>query len=181
MTRTIHVAELVDITASNRWLEGVVEPIRRSTRMSWSLLQSAAALGHELGIFAESADVSEGDRQTRTTQRRRRLRLLLYVYVNQVASRRGQGALIPLCLTEAPQAASWRGLSTDAVGLEWVALMSLSVDLTRLSQISSDLLFPSATATKTLINDGSYRRVLEHLSPMFEAWWDKAQSLNGEH
>ncbi|KAF7128458.1 hypothetical protein CNMCM5793_003188 [Aspergillus hiratsukae] len=36
----------------DRWREDVVEPTRRSDRMSWMLVSSALALAHELGVFA---------------------------------------------------------------------------------------------------------------------------------
>lgn len=124
---------------SGKWKEDVVEPTRRSDRMSWMLLNSALALAHELGVF-------DDPKQPRRTKghdgigpdakvyvqhlevRRQRLPSLLFVFVNGLASRIGftspmpepPGILLPSGVNPA-----WEGLMAS-----WIDLIQLTKGLT---------------------------------------------------
>ncbi|KAK4060031.1 uncharacterized protein Triagg1_10910 [Trichoderma aggressivum f. europaeum] len=162
--------------ATYRWLEGVVEPMRRSDRMSWSLIQSAASVGHELGLFDEEGNNDSISGSTTAhevhKQRRQRLRVVLYLYMNQLAFRIGFSALIPHTLFNLSQNALKQS-PTSQLSDHWIESMSLWVDLSRLTRASHDLLFASKASTRELIKSGGYRRVLEHFKPMLEKWWTK--------
>ncbi|KAB8269266.1 hypothetical protein BDV30DRAFT_229964 [Aspergillus minisclerotigenes] len=96
-----------ELPMSDRWKEDVVEPTRRSDRMSWMLVSTALALAHELGIFKndngkrkDEYDVTgkrsdAGVYLQQLEWRRRRLPSLLYVFANMLASRLGCTSLIP--------------------------------------------------------------------------------------
>ncbi|KAH8703392.1 hypothetical protein BGW36DRAFT_369267 [Talaromyces proteolyticus] len=166
----------------SRWLEGVVEPMRRSGRMSWSLAQSAVSIGQELQVFDEDKDGSGSDSagcpgtiEEFTIQRRRRIRILLYMYTNQLAFRIGLAPLIPQSLLSIPTN-SFKKSTTD-YDREWFQLMSLSVDLSRLMRTSSDLLFSSQSATQKLVSNGRYQQILEHFKPMLDSWWGKYEQI----
>ncbi|KAB8265414.1 hypothetical protein BDV32DRAFT_158933 [Aspergillus pseudonomiae] len=100
-------ASAEEIPMSDRWKEDVVEPTRRSDRMSWMLVSTALALAHELGIFRSDSgkrkdeyDVTgmRSDAGTYLQQlewRRRRLPSLLYVFAGMLASRLGCTPLVP--------------------------------------------------------------------------------------
>ncbi|KAJ5620151.1 hypothetical protein N7510_004135 [Penicillium lagena] len=164
----------------NRWLEGVVEPMRRSDRMSWSLVQAAVGIAQELEVFDDTQDEVATDDASATlkaytAQRRRRLRILLYVYMNQLALRVGYSSLIPQALLSIKP--NDLKLTPTQCHPDWLHLMSLQVDLTRLMRTSADLLFPSRAVTRDLSQTGSYQRILEHFQPMLEGWWEKYSSF----
>ncbi|KAK4068187.1 transcriptional regulator family: Fungal Specific TF [Trichoderma harzianum] len=159
-----------------RWLEGVVEPMKRSDRMSWSLIQSAASVGHELGLYDEEGDNDSISESTTAhqfnRQRRQRLRVVLYLYMNQLAFRIGFSALIPHTLLSLSQNALKQS-PTSQLSDHWIESMSLWVDLSRLTRASHDLLFASKASTRELVKSGGYRRILDHFKPILENWWTK--------
>lgn len=159
-----------------RWLEGVVEPMKRSDRMSWSLIQSAASVGHELGLYDEEGDNDSISESTTAhefnRQRRQRLRVVLYLYMNQLAFRIGFSALIPHTLLNLSQNALKQS-PTSQLSDHWIESMSLWVDLSRLTRASHDLLFASKASTRELVKSGGYRRILDHFKPILENWWTK--------
>ncbi|KAK5989557.1 Transcriptional activator ARO80 [Cladobotryum mycophilum] len=167
-------------SAIHRWLEGVVEPMRRSDRMSWSLIQSAASLGQELELFNEdkdsAIDAGKDATHTFTAQRKQRLRIVLYIYINQLAFRIGFSSLIPHNLINiSPNAI--RKSSDSKLSDHLLDYMSLCVDLTRLTRASHDLLFASKTTTRDMVSGGGYRRILEHFKPMLESWWSNYSQM----
>lgn len=129
----------------DRWNEDVVEPTRRSDRMSWMLVSSALALAHELGVFhpREHPGVYNGgaagpDVQNYLHQlnlRRRRLPSLLFVISNLLSSRIGCTSLMPYNCE--PQGLDDL-LQTNP---HWTNLMRSWVDLTRLTQNIREVLF----------------------------------------
>jgi hypothetical protein len=46
-------------TTSNRWLEDVIEPAKRSDRMSWMLMGCALSLAQELGLFEDNSNIDK--------------------------------------------------------------------------------------------------------------------------
>lgn len=77
------------------WEQDVIEPTRRSDRMSWMLVGSALALAHELGVFDSREQPSfpngpdVGAYMKHLEFRRQRLPALLFVVSSLLASRIG--------------------------------------------------------------------------------------------
>lgn len=95
-----------EMPIQERWEQDVIEPTRRSDRMSWMLVSSALALAHELGVFdsREQPSFSDGP-DVRTYMkhlefRRQRLPSLLFVASSLLASRIG---CHPSCLKNISQ------------------------------------------------------------------------------
>ncbi|KAF7589495.1 hypothetical protein BBP40_004249 [Aspergillus hancockii] len=96
-----------DIPMSDCWREDVVEPTRRSDRMSWMLVSTALALAHELGLFKAGQGSRETDFEATVMRpdaekylqhlewRCCRLPSLLYVFGNLLATRLGCTSLTP--------------------------------------------------------------------------------------
>jgi hypothetical protein len=153
-----------ETSAADQWLNDVIEPARRSDRMSWMLLGSAVTLAHELGIFDGDTDsAGVGD----STLRRIRVRKLLYVYVNHLASRLGYISLIPQSMN---QVVSRQVHSTDAAARQWQVHMTSWIELTKLVKSVSDSFFPSATYTSQLLRNGRYIDLLQQFLPMLDHW-----------
>ncbi|KAE8376924.1 hypothetical protein BDV26DRAFT_305177 [Aspergillus bertholletiae] len=142
-----------EIPMSDRWKEDVVEPTRRSDRMSWMLVSTALALAHELGIFKSDSrkkrdgpDVNgmrsdAGAYLEQLEWRRRRLPSLLYVFVNMLASRLGCTSLIP----KMPAIKAFEEVSNcPCADNEWMHFMLSWADLTRIARDITDTYFPSA-------------------------------------
>ncbi|EHK21861.1 uncharacterized protein TRIVIDRAFT_191874 [Trichoderma virens Gv29-8] len=163
-------------------VEGFLLMAERSDRMSWSLIQSAASVGHELGLFDDEGDndSSSGSSIVRefNKQRRQRLRIVLYLYMNQLAFRIGFSTLIPHTLVSLSQNALKQS-PTSQLGDYWIESMSLWVDLSRLTRTSHDLLFASKALTRELVQSGRYRRILDHFKPLLENWWAKYTAATG--
>ncbi|KAL1648719.1 hypothetical protein SLS58_001895 [Diplodia intermedia] len=162
-------------TASNRWLEDVIEPARRSDRMSWMLLGCGLSLAHELGIFEQeestkrAAHHEERLEAKRKAARYSRARKLLYVFVEQLASRIGCTSMIPQSLSHTVLGRSFAGEVFPGANHS-EAFVSAWIELTKLVKSASDMLFPSASFTKQLLRSGRYIGLLEHFQPLLSRW-----------
>ncbi|DAA76019.1 TPA_exp: Uncharacterized protein A8136_1056 [Trichophyton benhamiae CBS 112371] len=175
------------VSASSRWLEDVIEPARRSDRMSWMLLGSGLTLAHELGIFdtddsrAKSLISSpEGELQGFPVEEtmnfpRHRIRQLLYVFINQLASRLGCMSLMPQSLNHSIVAPSSLNTGID----EWQTFMNSWIELTKLAKSVTDMFFPSATFTRQQLHSGRYIGLLDHFRPLLSQWRQK--HLDSKH
>ncbi|KAM5464482.1 hypothetical protein MauCBS54593_006997 [Microsporum audouinii] len=169
------------VSASSRWLEDVIEPARRSDRMSWMLLGSGLTLAHELGIFdtddsrAKSLISSpEAENQGFPLDEtmnfpRHRIRQLLYVFINQLASRLGCMSLMPQSLNHSIAAPSSQNTGID----EWQSFMNSWIELTKLAKSVTDMFFPSATFTRQQLHSGRYIGLLDHFRPLLSQWRQK--------
>ena len=157
--------QYVDLEASsaNQWLEDVIEPARRSNRMSWMLLGNAVTLAHELGIFEET-EYRDGNRPT---IRRMRIRKLLYVYVNHLASRLGYISLIPPSLNPV---ISQQVASKDPAANQWQSHMASWIELTEFSKLIADTFFSSAAHTRHILHTGRYVGMVEQFLPRLDDW-----------
>ncbi|EZF26996.1 hypothetical protein H103_00984 [Trichophyton rubrum CBS 288.86] len=175
------------VSASSRWLEDVIEPARRSDRMSWMLLGSGLTLAHELGIFdtddsrAKSLISSpEGEHHGFPVEEtmnfpRHRIRQLLYVFINQLASRLGCMSLMPQSLNHSIVAPSSLNTGID----EWQTFMNSWIELTKLAKSVTDMFFPSATFTRQQLHSGRYIGLLDHFRPLLSQWRQK--HLDSKH
>lgn len=175
----------------NTWLEEVIEPARRSDRMSWMLLGSGLTLAHELGIF--DADDSRAKsliscpeidgRRVDVNQRRHRIQQLLYVFINQLASRLGCMSLMPQSLNHTV-IAPLTFQRNHGVMDEWSSFMISWIELTKLVKSVTDMFFPSATFTRQQLHSGRYIGLLDHFRPLLSRWREKyldSQSLSSFH
>jgi hypothetical protein len=185
-------------------IENILEPAYRSDRMSWMLLGNALALAYELGVFDE---IDEPASQTplhaeldASRLRFQRIQKLLLVYVLQLASRLGWTSMIPRHIThlvrhklnsQAPSPASASvnsapNSSWDPRGsrMRWENEDELQdvvfhtwVDLTMLMKSSGEKLFPSRSATKSIMRSGKYVSLLEHFQPLLRDWKREFEAL----
>ncbi|KKK12319.1 putative C6 transcription factor, partial [Aspergillus rambellii] len=165
-----------DNLSSNRWLEDMIEPARRSDQMSWMLLGAALSLAHELGIFEVDDEkwncltgyegFTSGDQ---IKLRRQRVQRLLYVYINQLAWRIGCVSLMPQSLNHTIlNRQTARNLKQS--GDEWLAFMDSWMDLTKLAKSVTDMFFPSVTFARQQLHSGRYIDLLDHFRPLLVKW-----------
>ena len=180
-------------STSSRWLSDVIEPARRSDRMSWMLLGSALTLAHELGIFDDGKPGSRGSQSFNlsstahadylgptdeiTADRRLRIRKLLYVFINHLSSRLGYVSLLPHSQAIGPNISSTEG-TRDSETMQWTAHMASWIELTKLVKSVSDMFFPSPEQTRQLLHTGRYTGLLEHFLPLLEQW--RKKHLDGQ-
>ncbi|KAF3491261.1 uncharacterized protein GIQ15_00778 [Arthroderma uncinatum] len=169
------------VSASSRWLEDVIEPARRSDRMSWMLLGSGLTLAHELGIFDTDDSrarslISSPEMENQgfpldetISFPRHRIRQLLYVFINQLASRLGCMSLMPQSLNHSVVAPLMQNNSID----EWQTFMNSWIELTKLAKSVTDMFFPSATFTRQQLHSGRYIGLLDHFRPLLSQWRQK--------
>lgn len=160
-------------TPSSQWIEDVIEPARRSDRMSWMLLGCALSLAHELAVFEGDGDEISSDSTTSVDEinhmriRKQRIRRLLYVFINQHASRLGCMSLMPQSLNHSIIA----GLQAcETPEDEWLSFTKSWVELTRLTTSVSDMLFPSTSFTRNQLHNGRYISLLDHFRPLLKRW-----------
>lgn len=162
-------------SVSNRWLEDVIEPARRSDRMSWMLLGCGLSLAHELGIFEQEESTKRPSlheevlEAKRKAARNSRARKLLYVFVEQLASRIGCTSMIPQSLSHTVLGRSFAGEVFPGANHS-EAFVSSWIELTKLVKSASDMLFPSTSFTKQLLRSGRYIGLLEHFQPLLSQW-----------
>ena len=165
-------------TTSSRWLEDVIEPAKRSDRMSWMLMGSALSLAQELGLFEDNANTDKDQRSYPGSSseflvlRRIRARKLLYVLLEQLSWRLGCTSMIPQSLNHALMEKIPVDSATGAVE-QWQSFMSAWVELTKLARSVSDTIYPSAATTKSLLRTGRYIGLLEHFQPLLTSWRKK--------
>ncbi|KAL4920539.1 hypothetical protein BDW62DRAFT_7458 [Aspergillus aurantiobrunneus] len=164
----------------DRWREDVVEPTKRSDRMSWMLVSSALALAHELGVFdsrdymsigRQQGDIAGPDVENYLQDlelRHQRLPSLLFVTANFLASRIGCTSIMP---DHCKQSNLDRLMTIDP---EWARFMTSWVNLTGLTRILQETFF---TGVK---NDESQHIAFESLEQwktQLAAWKDHHQSV----
>ncbi|KAF2728199.1 hypothetical protein EJ04DRAFT_109647 [Polyplosphaeria fusca] len=162
-------------TTSNRWLEDVIEPAKRSDRMSWMLMGCALSMAQELGLFEDNSNIDKDQiSYPKSTPeslilRRIRARKLLYVFIEQLSWRLGCTSMIPQSLNHALMEKIPVDSVTGAVE-QWQSFMSAWVELTKLARSVSDTIFPSASFTRNLLRTGRYIGLLEHFQPLLTTW-----------
>jgi|TARA_R110002003_G_scaffold214_46_gene16402 hypothetical protein len=163
---------------SSRWLEDVIEPAKRSDRMSWMLMGCALSLAQELGLFEDNASIDKDlvSYPKFTSEylviRRIRARKLLYVLLEQLSWRLGCTSMIPQSLNHALMEKIPVDSATGAVE-QWQSFMSAWVELTKLARSVSDTIYPSAATTRSLLRTGRYIGLLEHFQPLLTSWRKK--------
>jgi hypothetical protein len=160
---------------SSRWLEDVIEPAKRSDRMSWMLMGCALSLAQELGLFEENSNTEKdqisypGFSPEFLHLRRIRTRKLLFVFIEQLSWRLGCTSMIPQSLNHALMERIPVDSVTGAVE-QWQSFMSAWVELTKLARSVSDTVYPSASVTRQLLRTGRYINLLEHFQPLLTQW-----------
>lgn len=150
-------------TPPDKWLEDVIEPAKRSDRMSWMLLGCALSLAHELDLFGQE-EASTDDYNTQN--RKARSRKLLYVFITQLATRRGISSMLPQNLTHIINARPREKQTKD----HWNTHMVAWIELTKILKSLSEMVFPSKAITQQLLHSGRYVSILEHFQPLLLQW-----------
>ncbi|KAF2640485.1 hypothetical protein P280DRAFT_451215 [Massarina eburnea CBS 473.64] len=177
-TTTEGVKLLEGDKTSSRWLEDVIEPAKRSDRMSWMLLGSALSLAQELGLFEDNANIEKDQISYPNfapeflVLRRIRVRKLLYVFIEQLSWRLGCTSMIPQSLNHALMEKVPADSATAHVE-QWQSFMTAWVELTKLARSVSDTIYPSASTTRSLLRTGRYIGLLEHFQPLLTTWRKK--------
>lgn len=153
----------------HRWREDVFEPAKRSDRMSWMLLGLATTLAHELGVFEEPDP--EDERQKLTLESRIRTQRMLFLYVNQLSLRIGCTSFLPqsLSLSSTPLMHEQADSSTQ----DRDSFISQFIEITKLRKTTTEMFFPSKSATRQIMNSGRYITLLEHFQPLVAQWFQK--------
>lgn len=175
-----------DKSSTNRWLEDMIEPARRSDQMSWMLLGSALSLAHELGIFEvddkkveQPADYEGFISEEQMRLRRERVQRLLYVYINQLAWRIGCVSLMPQSLIHSILGRT-TSTNSNGGGDEWMAFMDSWMDLTKLAKSVTDMFFPTVSFARQHLHSGRYIDLLDHFRPLLVKWKEKHLQPQGE-
>lgn len=141
------------------------------------LLGSAVALSHEIGLFSEKAAHSTPGLSSPASETSERLKRLLFIFINNVTSRLGcQVPKMPLFHTSILSVLDNPSTIDKA---EWSDWMISWMDLTRIVRSSSEILFPSETITKELLQNGRYGDLLEHFGHVLDRWLEKYPRISG--
>ncbi|OQV07205.1 Fungal specific transcription factor domain-containing protein [Cladophialophora immunda] len=161
---------------SAQWLEEVIEPTRRSDRMSWMLLGCAMSLAHELGVYDHktycSSTLPPQTREKEIQDRKRRLQKLLYVFHTQLALRLGYTSSMASSLHHMiPKAHCPTGLPLPE-SLQWDLFMDAQIDLTKLSISISDVFFSSPSSTRALLLSGRFAHHVDNFQNLLTRWYN---------
>ena len=154
-----------------RWLEDVINPAKRSERMSWMMTSCALSLALELGIFDDHEETTVTvplPGADRKAEQRLRIRKLLYLYIEQLSLRLGCKSIMPHGLTHA--VSTRHGYQPDH---SWHFFVGAWIELTKLVKSISDMLFPSQAFTYHLLHTGRYINLIEHFQPLLMSWKEK--------
>ena len=160
------------------WLQHPSEAARRSGRMSWLLLGNALSLSHELKIFSDCDEEDVVRRDPLWSKRKIRIRQLLYIFTNQLSSRLGCGSMLPVNLAhslKSPADIDHMHSNHSARSMEaWI-------ELTKLLRSLCDVVFPSKTYTRQLLEDGRYVNLLEHFRSLLKNWHEQHIETQGKY
>ncbi|RPB21863.1 hypothetical protein L211DRAFT_408897 [Terfezia boudieri ATCC MYA-4762] len=178
---------------SDRWLEEVVEPTRRSDRLSWMLLGTALNLAHELGIFdTSSADdlaptPADPSVDIETPRRIFRLRKLCYIYLHSLSTRLNWSSpldnnrkLLTIITNHTETAYTPGQVVLTKYEQKWHKIMALYLDLTVLVRNATEMLFPSKQLTKEIVRTGRYVGLVEHFGQVLSAWERGSEGLTSQ-
>lgn len=144
----------------------VIEPARRSDRMSWMLLGCALSLAHELDVFDDEDSPEAPPTKARQAAR---LRVLLYVSINQLAARQGSTSM----LSQPASTVKADSLSLQSSTPSHDAFLQAWTELVKLFKSFSDIAFPSKSATRKLLRSGRYSAILQHFQPLLIQWGER--------
>lgn len=164
-----------DNAESVQWMEDVIEPSRRSDRMSWMLMGAALSLAHELRIFDLPKPSISQNMQTVDLAASRRLRLqkLLYVFHTQLAARLGYMSLLSSNITNTVSK-PWRPMESEGGRQnQWEMFMNGWIQLTWLLKSIADVFFQSPASTKDCLLSGRYVGLLDHFRPLLSRWQEE--------
>ncbi|KAI9147335.1 Transcriptional activator ARO80 [Paramyrothecium foliicola] len=164
----------VDNPSRGRWMEDVIMPARRFDRMAWMIIGLAMSLAQELGIY-ETEDTAAGTEtmtayDRRFHRRRKALAGVLYSQQEQLSARLGRRAMIPPIVSHGAAAFNPAKLIWEKRGENWPQIMAAWMELGKLSRSISDIIFPSATVTKHLLQSGRYVNMIEHFCVLLADW-----------
>ena len=187
----------------------ILEPIARSSKMSWSLICFAHTLAYELGVFGTYATGKIGDGGRIKSvgpgspheQRMDRIDRLLYIYLTQASGRFGFPGLYPKHLADQYMVELHRGFPTGTLGVSRTrpsltdiipdpTTLNLTpsdlnlyycAEFTSLNKLCNDVLFQSEQATEKLIETGEVMTVLSDLVPRLEAWKRRLENAPGRN
>ena len=151
----------------HRWREEVFEPAKRSDRMSWMLLGLATTLAHELGVFEEP---DPEDHQFKLDPDTRiRTQRMLFLYISQLSLRIGCTSSFPqnLSLSSTPSMSG----QADSATRDRDSFLSQFIEITKLRKTTTELFFPSKSATRQIMKTGRYITLLEHFQPLIAQWY----------
>ena len=161
-----------------RWREDVFNPAERANRMSWMLLGMATNLAYELGVFsAQKPQQSRPFDSSEASLRKSRAQKVLYTYVTQTATRLSYPPPFPESISLASSRVSSGGMGHIGHD-EWVAYMSMSLELTQLSRTASSLFFQSSEHLQNQVLGDHYADLLDHFFLSLSNWQQRASSLN---
>ncbi|KAI1623932.1 C6 transcription factor [Exophiala viscosa] len=160
---------------SVEWRNNVLEPARRSDRMSLMMLGTATNLAYELGLFADDLGmITDGEHERR---RRMRTRKLLYIYVTNIAVRMGFPSGLPQDIVFASSKESFNALNEAGTPFEsWNTIADLWLELVRLSKNATAIFFGSHSHTRKQLLNGQYVTLIQHILPLLDQWYIKFQS-----
>ncbi|KAF2159501.1 hypothetical protein M409DRAFT_70956 [Zasmidium cellare ATCC 36951] len=147
-------------------LVDVIEPARRSDRMSWMLLGCALSLAHELDGFEEEDGPEPLPPKISQSAR---LRGLLYVSINQLAARQGTTSM--LAQQQVPFKSESPSMPSSMPSHD--AFLQAWTELVKLFKSFSDIAFASKSATRRLLRSGRYTSILQHFQPLLVQWGER--------
>ena len=165
------------INPSVQWLEEVIEPTRRSDRMSWMLLGCAVSLAHELGIYVPKTycDITPTGHghEKEILDRKHRLQKLLYVFHTQLALRLGNISLLNSSILHVIPKTTRPTGSPVSEALQRDLFMDALIDLTKLFASISDVFFSSPSSTRALLLSGRYANLLDNFRSLLVRWYEE--------
>ena len=171
LDRDYRKAHRIDDANVARWHGEVLEPAKRSDRMSWMLLGIATTLAHELGVFDEFVPETHN---TGYPDARLRIRRLLFLYVSQVSLRIGCTSLLPQISSSLSPPSETHQIQEHR---DRDALVSAWIEITKIRKTTTELFFPNSSTTRQLMTSGRYQSLLEHFHPLLAQWHDSFSRL----
>lgn len=160
---------------SAEWRDYVLEPSRRSDRMSLMMLGTASNLAYEVGIFADDLGMLNNDEVERG--RRMRARKLLYVYVANITVRMGCPSGLPQDVVFAASKEAYNALCEPSASSEgWNTICDCWLELVRLHKTASSIFFGSNHYTRKSLLNGQYLTIIQHIEPLLQSWHSKFRS-----
>ncbi|KAH9883870.1 hypothetical protein F4778DRAFT_774906 [Xylariomycetidae sp. FL2044] len=186
-----------------RRIESWLEPAWRSDRMCWMLLSNALGLAYELGVFDDIDELLMTNAITRPEYedeayrlRAVRIKRLLLIYLTQLAGRLGWTNMVPESIRKTDPVFSRRrpisnegttpGTNPSSLSNTFSYVPDVELDdqiihcwvgVSNAMHLGNERLFKSRKHTATIIQSGSYTRLLKEFQPILKEWWREFENL----
>ena len=165
--------ETSDKASGGHALTSWLEPVFRSDRMCWILLNMAMTLASQIGVFDQDCSRHmvgiPPDQQDVYQRRRLHVKSIILAYITQTSGRMGITAMLPQGYAEPSQSDLYKPKRSNFRDTKDIVI-HFWLRLATLVRINNEDLYANRQQTRHIIKSGKYRELLQRIKPSLVQW-----------